>query len=150
MWHLLSCVRQKKRRRVWSECEECGRRFSRMSLLKAHRQTHGGADAPSSPSSPPAGAASPLRCSRCGKRFSSATRLQSHVRTQHPEDRSWPLDQDGGGSAAPRIRTQPRAFTLKAKRKYGGLFLLGARGEFWFWPGSSLLQLTKTFIPHKY
>uniref|UniRef100_A0A3B5BFD1 C2H2-type domain-containing protein n=1 Tax=Stegastes partitus TaxID=144197 RepID=A0A3B5BFD1_9TELE len=67
--------RKKKRRRVWSECEECGRRFSRMSLLKAHRQTHG-ADT-SSPSSPP-----------CGKRFSSATRLHSHVRTQHPGSRA--------------------------------------------------------------
>ncbi|KAM4534590.1 uncharacterized protein V3H82_024505 [Fundulus diaphanus] len=81
--------RKTKRRRVWSECEECGRRFSRMSLLKAHRQTHagdaGGAD---TSSSPPAGAASPLRCSECGKRFSSNTRLHSHVRTQHPENRS--------------------------------------------------------------
>uniref|UniRef100_A0A3Q2QUN2 Uncharacterized LOC105921638 n=1 Tax=Fundulus heteroclitus TaxID=8078 RepID=A0A3Q2QUN2_FUNHE len=62
--------RKTKRRRVWSECEECGRRFSRMSLLKAHRQTHAG----------DAGA--------CGKRFSSNTRLHSHVRTQHPENRS--------------------------------------------------------------
>ncbi|XP_061568652.1 Krueppel-like factor 2 isoform X2 [Cololabis saira] len=89
---------RKKRRRVWSECEECGRRFSRMSLLKAHRQTHaagdgagGDADAPPSPQSPAgAGAgALPLCCSRCGKRFSSATRLQSHARTQHPpENRS--------------------------------------------------------------
>ncbi|XP_041812789.1 zinc finger protein 263 [Chelmon rostratus] len=78
--------RKKKRRRVWSECEECGRRFSRMSLLKAHRQTHAAentaADA-ASPSSPPAGNASALRCSECGKRFSSATRLHSHIRTQH-------------------------------------------------------------------
>ncbi|XP_076609503.1 uncharacterized protein LOC143334555 isoform X2 [Chaetodon auriga] len=78
--------RKKKRRRVWSECEECGRRFSRMSLLKAHRQTHAAenmaADA-SSPSSPPGGTASALHCSECGKRFSSATRLHSHIRTQH-------------------------------------------------------------------
>uniref|UniRef100_A0A3Q1EAI7 Uncharacterized LOC110970892 n=1 Tax=Acanthochromis polyacanthus TaxID=80966 RepID=A0A3Q1EAI7_9TELE len=66
--------RKKKRRRVWSECEECGRRFSRMSLLKAHRQTHD--------------SASPLRCSECGKRFSSTTRLHSHVRTQHPGSRA--------------------------------------------------------------
>uniref|UniRef100_A0A3B3U5D0 MAP7 domain-containing protein 1-like n=1 Tax=Poecilia latipinna TaxID=48699 RepID=A0A3B3U5D0_9TELE len=55
--------RKKKRRRVWSECEECGRRFSRMSLLKAHRQTHAAGDS----------------------RFSSNTRLHSHVRTQHPD-----------------------------------------------------------------
>ncbi|XP_014876855.1 MAP7 domain-containing protein 1 [Poecilia latipinna] len=80
--------RKKKRRRVWSECEECGRRFSRMSLLKAHRQTHAAGDsaaADTSSSPPPAGAASPLRCSECGKRFSSNTRLHSHVRTQHPD-----------------------------------------------------------------
>ncbi|XP_074484683.1 uncharacterized protein LOC141763827 isoform X2 [Sebastes fasciatus] len=83
--------RKKKRRRVWSECEECGRRFSRMSLLKAHRQTHVAENAAadtSSPSSPPAGSASALRCSDCGKRFSSATRLHSHVRTQHPGTRT--------------------------------------------------------------
>ncbi|XP_035769976.1 uncharacterized protein si:dkeyp-113d7.10 isoform X2 [Neolamprologus brichardi] len=80
---------KRKRRRVWSECEECGRRFSRISLLKAHRQTHSaGNAATSSPSSPPAGAASPLRCSDCGKRFSSATRLHSHIRTQHHSDQS--------------------------------------------------------------
>ncbi|XP_047427494.1 uncharacterized protein si:dkeyp-113d7.10 isoform X2 [Mugil cephalus] len=82
---------RKKRRRVWSECEECGRRFSRMSLLKAHRQTHAAGNAaadtssPSSPSSPPA---LPLRCSECGKRFSSSTRLHSHIKTQHPGSRS--------------------------------------------------------------
>ncbi|KAF1380211.1 hypothetical protein PFLUV_G00184470 [Perca fluviatilis] len=85
--------RKKKRRRVWSECEECGRRFSRMSLLKAHRQTHvadnAGAADTSSPSSPPGGGgASALRCSHCGKRFSSMTRLHSHVRTQHPGNRT--------------------------------------------------------------
>ncbi|CAJ1075468.1 uncharacterized protein si:dkeyp-113d7.10 [Xyrichtys novacula] len=83
--------RKKKRRRVWSECEECGRRFSRMSLLKAHRQTHIAENAAadtSSPSSPPSGSTSALRCSECGKRFSSATRLHSHVRTQHPGHRS--------------------------------------------------------------
>ncbi|XP_034566731.1 uncharacterized protein si:dkeyp-113d7.10 [Notolabrus celidotus] len=83
--------RKKKRRRVWSECEECGRRFSRMSLLKAHRQTHIAENAAadtSSPSSPPSGSTSALRCSDCGKRFSSATRLHSHIRTQHPGHRS--------------------------------------------------------------
>ncbi|XP_022076899.2 uncharacterized protein si:dkeyp-113d7.10 isoform X2 [Acanthochromis polyacanthus] len=77
---------RKKRRRVWSECEECGRRFSRMSLLKAHRQTHG--TDMSSPSSLPTDSVSPLRCSECGKRFSSTTRLHSHVRTQHPGSRA--------------------------------------------------------------
>ncbi|XP_031155909.2 uncharacterized protein si:dkeyp-113d7.10 [Sander lucioperca] len=81
--------RKKKRRRVWSECEECGRRFSRMSLLKAHRQTHGAAADTSSPPSPPGGGgASALHCSHCGKRFSSTTRLHSHIRTQHPGNRS--------------------------------------------------------------
>lgn len=77
--------KKRKRRRVWSECEECGRRFSRITLLKAHRQTHSAGNAASSP---PAGAASPLRCSDCGKRFSSATRLHSHIRTQHHSDQS--------------------------------------------------------------
>ncbi|XP_049417040.1 uncharacterized protein si:dkeyp-113d7.10 [Epinephelus fuscoguttatus] len=83
--------RKKKRRRVWSECEECGRRFSRMSLLKAHRQTHVAENAAaetSSPSSPPGSTTSALRCSDCGKRFSSATRLHSHARTQHPGNRT--------------------------------------------------------------
>uniref|UniRef100_A0A3Q3R7H3 C2H2-type domain-containing protein n=1 Tax=Monopterus albus TaxID=43700 RepID=A0A3Q3R7H3_MONAL len=68
----LSICLQKKRRRVWSECEECGRRFSRMSLLKAHRQTHISENPTDMPSSS----------------FSSATRLHSHIRTQHP--RNWP------------------------------------------------------------
>uniref|UniRef100_A0A8C6TCY8 C2H2-type domain-containing protein n=1 Tax=Neogobius melanostomus TaxID=47308 RepID=A0A8C6TCY8_9GOBI len=59
--------RKRKRRRVWSECEDCGRRFSRVSLLKATaRRT------------------SPTRLP-CGKRFSSSTRLQSHVQTSHAE-----------------------------------------------------------------
>lgn len=90
---------QKKRRRVWSECEECGRRFSRMSLLKAHRQTHNAessaasaATATEDASSPPGGNTLVLRCSQCGKRFSSANRLNSHVRTQHMEEShlTWP------------------------------------------------------------
>lgn len=82
--------RKKKRRRVWSECEECGRRFSRMSLLKAHRQTHiseNPTDMPSS-SSLPVSTTLALCCLECDKRFSSATRLHSHIRTQHP--RNWP------------------------------------------------------------
>ncbi|XP_071320820.1 uncharacterized protein [Trachinotus anak] len=81
--------RKKKRRRVWSECEECGRRFSRMSLLKAHRQSHAAENADTtSPSSPPGSTSSPLRCSECGKRFSSAMRLHSHIRTEHGGNRS--------------------------------------------------------------
>uniref|UniRef100_A0A3Q0QV59 C2H2-type domain-containing protein n=1 Tax=Amphilophus citrinellus TaxID=61819 RepID=A0A3Q0QV59_AMPCI len=60
----------KKRRRVWSECEECGRRFSRISLLKAHRQTHRAGNAAADAS------------------FSSATRLHSHIRTQHHGNQS--------------------------------------------------------------
>ncbi|KAK2893335.1 uncharacterized protein si:dkeyp-113d7.10 [Channa argus] len=86
--------RKKKRRRVWSECEECGRRFSRMSLLKAHRQTHIAENIitdTSSPSSPSGSTGSALRCSECGKRFSSATRLHSHIRTQHHGN--WDLTQ---------------------------------------------------------
>ncbi|XP_037113359.1 myoneurin isoform X3 [Syngnathus acus] len=61
----------RKRRKVWSECEDCGRRFSRVLLLKAHRQIH--ADAGVSPS----------QCSHCGKTFSSAGRLHSHLRAKH-------------------------------------------------------------------
>uniref|UniRef100_A0A665XC19 C2H2-type domain-containing protein n=1 Tax=Echeneis naucrates TaxID=173247 RepID=A0A665XC19_ECHNA len=82
--------RKKKRRRVWSECEECGRRFSRMSLLKAHRQTHVAESAAdtTSPSSPAGTASSLLRCSECGKRFYSAMRLHSHIRTEHAGNRS--------------------------------------------------------------
>ncbi|KAM8844127.1 uncharacterized protein AB9W97_022340 [Spinachia spinachia] len=72
--------KKRKRRRLWSECEECGRRFSRISLLKSHRLTHG-----ASSSSPSGSTSSALRCSACGRRFSSAGRLHSHVRTQHPE-----------------------------------------------------------------
>ncbi|XP_029913833.1 uncharacterized protein LOC115363695 [Myripristis murdjan] len=86
-------VRKKKRRRVWLECDECGRRFSRASLLKAHRHTHNTVATETS-SSPTAEASSPLAqspglwCSECGKRFSSATRLQAHIRTHHPGKRS--------------------------------------------------------------
>lgn len=76
--------RKRKRRRVWSECEDCGRRFSRVSLLKAHRQTHL-SDSPPPPGQSPAPS---LRCDDCGKRFSSHTRLQSHVQTSHSEKRA--------------------------------------------------------------
>uniref|UniRef100_A0A8C5B1L3 C2H2-type domain-containing protein n=1 Tax=Gadus morhua TaxID=8049 RepID=A0A8C5B1L3_GADMO len=57
-------------RRVWLECDECGRRFSRASLLKTHRQTHA-ADAASS----------------CRKHFSSAARLQTHVQNHTHKQR---------------------------------------------------------------
>ncbi|XP_033969644.1 uncharacterized protein si:dkeyp-113d7.10 isoform X2 [Trematomus bernacchii] len=59
--------RKKKRRRVWSECEECGRRFSRMSLLKAHRQTHAAENtaAVDTASPAPTSNASALHCSTC-------------------------------------------------------------------------------------
>lgn len=78
--------RKRKRRRTWSECDVCGRRFSRISLLKSHRLTHAVITAASS--SPVGSAPSALRCSSCGKRFSSSTRLQSHVQNQHPENRT--------------------------------------------------------------
>ncbi|XP_077590754.1 uncharacterized protein LOC144208668 [Stigmatopora nigra] len=64
--------KKRKRRKIWSECQDCGRRFSRASLLKAHRQTHDGSDG-----------GSPPRCSHCGKRFSSASRLHAHLRAKH-------------------------------------------------------------------
>ncbi|XP_057673693.1 uncharacterized protein si:dkeyp-113d7.10 [Corythoichthys intestinalis] len=64
--------KKKKRRKIWSECQDCGRRFSRASLLKAHRQTHDTSDG-----------GSPPQCSHCGKRFSSASRLHGHLRAKH-------------------------------------------------------------------
>ena len=83
---------------MWLECDECGRRFSRASLLKTHRQTHAADNASSSTaaagerssSSPqggedeePSSALTVLRCSKCRKHFSSASRLQSHIQNQH-------------------------------------------------------------------
>ncbi|XP_072299930.1 uncharacterized protein [Eucyclogobius newberryi] len=76
--------RKKKRRRVWTECEDCGRRFSRVSLLKAHRQTHISESSPTRNDNP----AASLRCDECGKRFSSNTRLQSHLRTNHGQEQA--------------------------------------------------------------
>ncbi|KAJ8254242.1 hypothetical protein COCON_G00208540 [Conger conger] len=48
-------------------CRRCGRKFSRLPMLKAHQQTH---------AEPP-----PSRCALCGKRFALASRLQAHLRT---------------------------------------------------------------------
>ncbi|XP_011602661.2 uncharacterized protein isoform X3 [Takifugu rubripes] len=59
-------VAPKRRRRVWSECGDCGQRFSRKSLLKAHRQTHAAEASGSSP--PHARPPSALRYFPCGKR----------------------------------------------------------------------------------
>ncbi|CAL8306356.1 unnamed protein product [Merluccius merluccius] len=80
-------------RRVWLECDECGRRFSRASLLKTHRQTAHAATAATADersSSPtggederPSSLLTVLRCSECRKHFSSASRLQSHVQNHH-------------------------------------------------------------------
>ncbi|XP_016311362.1 zinc finger protein 180-like [Sinocyclocheilus anshuiensis] len=47
-------------------CKECGRKFSRAHLLRAHRQTH---------------EETPNRCPQCGKSFSQSSRLQAHLRT---------------------------------------------------------------------
>ena len=48
-------------------CKQCGKRFSRAHLLKAHRQTHETGSA--------------VRCPECGKRFTHPSRLQAHLRT---------------------------------------------------------------------
>ncbi|KAG9343847.1 hypothetical protein JZ751_013228 [Albula glossodonta] len=48
-------------------CKRCGKKFTRMPLLKAHQQTHA--------------EALPAKCALCGKRFSQASRLQAHLRT---------------------------------------------------------------------
>ncbi|KAK2887631.1 hypothetical protein Q8A67_015859 [Cirrhinus molitorella] len=55
-----------KGRRKSHACKECGRKFSRPHLLRAHRQTH---------------EETPNRCPQCGKSFSQASRLQAHLRT---------------------------------------------------------------------
>ncbi|XP_061702379.1 uncharacterized protein si:dkeyp-113d7.10 isoform X2 [Syngnathoides biaculeatus] len=60
-----------KRRKVRSECEDCGRGFGRAPPLKARGPTRGDEDV------------SPRRCSRCGRRFSSARRLRGRSRAQH-------------------------------------------------------------------
>ncbi len=55
-----------KGRRKFHACKECGRKFSRAHLLRAHRQTH---------------EEMPNRCPQCGKSFSQSSRLQVHLRT---------------------------------------------------------------------
>ncbi|XP_058609172.1 myoneurin isoform X2 [Onychostoma macrolepis] len=55
-----------KGRRKSHACKECGRKFSRAHLLRAHRQTH---------------EEMPNRCPQCGKSFSQSSRLQAHLRT---------------------------------------------------------------------
>ncbi|CAB1341606.1 unnamed protein product [Coregonus sp. 'balchen'] len=54
------------------ECKECGKKFSRALLLKAHQQTHITTALATTPA---------ICCSECGKRFSQASRLQAHLRT---------------------------------------------------------------------
>ena len=49
-------------------CKECGKKFGRPKLLKAHQQTH-------------SITAATLRCSECGKKFSQASRLQTHLKS---------------------------------------------------------------------
>ncbi|XP_051519364.1 zinc finger protein with KRAB and SCAN domains 3 [Myxocyprinus asiaticus] len=55
-----------KGRRKSHACNECGRKFSRMHLLKAHQQTH---------------EEMPNQCPQCGKSFSQSSKLQAHLRT---------------------------------------------------------------------
>ncbi|CAL8272707.1 unnamed protein product [Lota lota] len=71
---------RKKRRRVWLECDECGRRFSRASLLKTHRQTHAGEK--------------PFSCPQCGKNFSTLGNLKTHQRI-HTGERPYACSQCG-------------------------------------------------------
>ncbi|XP_026871900.2 zinc finger protein 846 isoform X2 [Electrophorus electricus] len=47
-------------------CKECGRKFGRVHLLKAHRQAH---------------RETTTQCPQCGKSFSQLAKLQSHLRT---------------------------------------------------------------------
>lgn len=55
-----------KGRRKAHVCKECGRKFSRTHLLRAHRLTH---------------EETSNRCSQCGKSFSQPSKLQAHLRT---------------------------------------------------------------------
>ncbi|XP_077051128.1 uncharacterized protein LOC143701595 [Siphateles boraxobius] len=55
-----------KGRRKSHACKECGRKFSRPHLLRAHRQTH---------------EETLNQCPQCGKSFSQYSRLQAHLRT---------------------------------------------------------------------
>ncbi|KAK7139432.1 hypothetical protein R3I93_016539 [Phoxinus phoxinus] len=55
-----------KGRRKSHACKECGRKFSRPHLLRAHRQTH---------------EETLNQCPQCGKSFSQSSRLQAHLRT---------------------------------------------------------------------
>lgn len=55
-----------KGRRKSHVCKECGRKFSRTHLLRAHRLTH---------------EETANRCSQCGKSFSQPSKLQAHLRT---------------------------------------------------------------------
>ncbi|XP_056598076.1 zinc finger protein 24 isoform X3 [Triplophysa dalaica] len=55
-----------KGRRKAHVCKECGRKFSRTHLLRAHRLTH---------------EETANRCSQCGKSFSQPSKLQAHLRT---------------------------------------------------------------------
>lgn len=55
-----------KGRRKAHACKECGRKFSRTHLLRAHRLTH---------------EETPNRCAQCGKSFSQPSKLQAHLRT---------------------------------------------------------------------
>ncbi|KAL0992457.1 hypothetical protein UPYG_G00093550 [Umbra pygmaea] len=54
------------------ECRQCGKKFSRTPLLKAHQQMH----VTTAPAKTPV-----IYCSECGKCFSQASRLQVHLRT---------------------------------------------------------------------
>lgn len=62
-----------KGRRKSHACKECGRKFSRAHLLRAHRQTH---------------EETPNRCPQCGKSFFQSSRLQAHLRT-HTDKTIW-------------------------------------------------------------
>ncbi|TRY96287.1 hypothetical protein DNTS_024017 [Danionella cerebrum] len=55
-----------KGRRKSHTCKECGRKFSRAHLLRAHRQTH---------------EETVNRCPQCGKSFSQSSKLHAHLRT---------------------------------------------------------------------
>lgn len=93
-----------KGRRKAHACKECGRKFSRTHLLRAHRLTH---------------EETSIRCSQCGKSFSQPSKLQAHLRT-HTGKTIWEHADD-----------KERVFSHYERRELG--CCLSGRFQIWIW-----------------